>query len=441
MSQIIELIWRNRAYEEATRDPVDGQPNRKGAMFAGFKTEMGFDSETHKSTSRLRQEYLAYDRLCCYPGAVRDSTNEYCIGPQHGVDPASLNLPYNLQYPRTVATDLFRAGSHRHVADTTESGWHATPDEAASRHKKLQPTTDYSVNPGMVVRKRSRNDVDSELIAPEYTTLKFADDISYANAADTTVSIDLQESIAGVNAVLKKVVVQCSKAEHHISEITLDFSDITRGSGSISSSENPQSNLLTILMDGHEKLHTAHFDCKMGKFQSSKLKFAVRNVKYFPPMACEAGGFDCGSQIAVPDSVTFNCERVGTTNVAASLPNTLRGIPDDPFTSTISTGNNTREDISGRSKVSDAVNQGYRLVGDGRTDQATTTTNGSYIPNDDNLTTVSYTDKTEIKDDVKVAWRQPGVSEYKFKQRTTRGTILAISVFLQADVVNERRLL
>ena len=87
MSQLIELIWRNTAYEEAIKDPSANRDDRKGAMFAGFKTEMAFDAMTSRTIKKVRQEHYAYDRMTVYPGMVRDSTYDYNIGPQKGVDP------------------------------------------------------------------------------------------------------------------------------------------------------------------------------------------------------------------------------------------------------------------------------------------------------------------------------------------------------------------
>jgi hypothetical protein len=452
MSQLIELLWRNKAYEEAIQDPVSGLPDRVGAMFGGFRTEMGFDNSAKKPVKKTRQEYHAYDRVCVYPGLCRDGIFDYAIGPEKGVDPSSMDLPSNLQIPRTVKTDVYGIAGHIDEVSKTGSGTHGESLETFHSVPSTGTGTwapkehPYYHDPvGMMIRKRSRNQDDENAVAEEYATVKFVDDLNYANAGDTTISIDLAESIAGVGAVLKKVTVQCSKADHHISEVTLDFSDITRGSGSISSSEHPQANLLTILLDGKEKLHTAYFDCKMGKFGASKFKLGVKQVKYFPPMAHPSGGFDPGSQVAVPGSVTFGCERlyagestdttdpyVGKRTAADTYANPHRGEVNATFP------------MSGRQMVSDAVNQGYQVAADTlKPEIHTYLKEGGQLKTMRNLEANSTTHAnsgnpttgTELstQDGPAVSWRLAGCSSYTFKPRESRGTILAINVVLQAD--------
>lgn len=465
MSQLIELIWRNKRYTEGTRDPDVAFPDRKGAMFAGFSTEMGFENETGKPSKKPRQEHASYDRVCVYPGTCMDNKYSYAIGPQHGSDPASLDLPHILQVPRTVKTDVFsykrQIDRVRNDGSTTNLGpenYHAIPEQGTA----LYPPDEnghphYFKEPGMTIRKRGKFSSDSSATVDlqDYSTLGFIDDIDYANAGDTNVAIDLNESIAGVTAVLKKVVIQMSKENHHISEVVIDFSDITRGSGSISSSSNPQSNMLTIMLDGKSKLHEAFFDCKMGKFGASKFKLGIADVNYFPPMSCAAGGFDAGSQVAVPGDIYMSCERKFDTPSSTlhelqgqfkddqlhSWPNPARGVPDP-----------TKYVSSGSTLVRDAVNSGFRMDGTGSltaTDSAGTaaqraacygsvtnaigTQLGTTQRNSDNLITTSDNGTTAITGTVNHQWMQPGVSTYSFKPRETRGTLLAVNVVLQAD--------
>lgn len=453
MSQLIELLWRNRAYTEGIADPAVNYENRKGAMFAGFKTEMGFDNDTRKPQKRTRHEYLNYDRCLVFPGKLEDSTNSYHIGPTNGQDPASLDLPSSMQMPRTIATEIYDSGKQLTAASI--QNWHTKPEEGSGpgivdpskygvKPDDTHGTPEHMLKPGMMVRQRARYaDDGNDPVAEKYAVAGFINDIDYGNAGDCTVSIDLAESIAGVSCVLKKVVVQFSKVDHHISEFTLDFSDITRGSGSISSSENPQSNLLTILLDGKEKLHTSYFDCKMGKFGASKFKLGVRNVHYFPPLSCEAGGFDSGSQVATATSMTFNCEKsyegAMTTEAGSSLdvapqfarspnqawPNPLRGVPEEGCGATL---------------VADAINQGYDMIGkaaDGTGDATSADHTSSTTPQpntsdlNDNKTTTSA--GKEITSVAQVCWRRAGCSSYTVQPRKTRGTILAVNVTLQAD--------
>ena len=459
MSQLIELLWRNRAYVEGTLEPDSGQPERKGAMFAGFSSEMAFDNQSGRPIQKTRQEYLGYDRVCVYPGTCRDSKYDYNIGPEFGIDPASIDLPAHLQYPRTIKTDVFNTDNQIDAKagvafGTSMSKYQNTPALGAAKNTGWEPTAApfYNTEPGMMIRKRARNAVDESVVTDQYAVAGFVPDLNYANAGDTTVSIDLAESIAGVGSVLKKITVQCSKANHHISEITLDFSDITRGSGSISSSENPQANLLTILLDGTEKVKECYFDCKMGKFGSNKFKLGLKSVKYFPPLACPSGGFDPGSQVAVPGDVTFGCERlydlasaeskepyVRRENGADSYPNPLRGATNASDHSLDS------HHISGARNVGDAVNQGYNIVGLGKTTHSSTSYDGSILAKEENLTTTApnsnaeiapspWTDTANIQHSrPEVMWKMAGCSSYTFKPREVRGTILAINVVLQAD--------
>lgn len=461
MSQLIELIWRNKSYVEGTRDAADGYPQRKGAMFAGFKTEMGFDNMTGKPIKKTRQEYAGYDRVCVYPGLCRDGTHDYNIGPQKGVDPSSIDLPMDLQIPRTIPTEVYepanqldRVKGKPSVSGTLEHYQNdSEPSDASQLDLWRSLSVPYNaVGTGMMIRKRSRFTDDSDVIAPVYAKVGFVDDLNYANAGDTTVSIDLNESISGVGAVLKKVVVQCSKTDHHISEVVLDFSDITRASGSISSSENPQANLLTILMDGHERVHTAYFDCKMGKFSASKFQLGVKSIKYFPPMGTPAGGFDPGSQVAVPGDVSVHCEKHyhdasatgtettnrATTDVHYSLPNAYRSDPKDSAGNTL---------VTGARMVADAVNAGYHISGSSEDGTAKTSADDSaQYPTHakssltelsknttQTLATAAHPGVHEITRDVSVAWSMPGVSSYTFKPRQPRGSVLAISIVLQAD--------
>ena len=456
MSQLIELLWRNKAYTEGIRDPLVGNDSRRGAMFAGFKTEMAFDNATGKPIKKTRQEYNAYDRICVYPGLCRDATNDYNIGPENGIDPSALDLPHNLQIPRTIKTDVFESSYQIDKMSGSDIGeglskWQDTPSDGVQRG--LYPPTDWqqknttvpyhAVEPGMMIRKRQRHTTDASVVSEEYTTAGFVEDLNYANAGDTTISIDLAESIAGVGCTLKKIVVQCSKVEHHISEIVLDFSDITRGSGSISSNENPQSNLLTVLLDGREKMVTAYYDVKMGKFSSGKFKLGLRSVKYFPPLACAAGGFDSGSQVAIPGDITIGCEKlfapsnstgepIDTTGYMYSYPNSLRGIVSET-TGTAEGGSNK---VTGARQVADVVNQGYDLNGSNKLSASTyhNYSDYSFTPKESNLTTTDAKSITQVEKNVSVEWRMPGVSNYTFKPRQTRGSILAINVVLQADV-------
>jgi len=458
MSQLIELLWRNRAYVEGIADPVEGYDNRKGAMFAGFKTEMGFDNETRMPQKRVKTEYTNYDRTLVYPGKLEDSSYSYHIGPTNGQDPASLDLPSVMQIPRTIATDVFnQARQLKTSVDESNPivGWHDTPEHGSGpgvedkgefgvKPDDTRGNPPHMIKPGMMVRQRARyGDDGDDPVAAKYAVASFVDDIDYGNAGDCTVSIDLAESIAGVNCILKKVVVQFSKVDHHISEFTLDFSDVTRGSGSISSSENPQSNLLTILLDGKERVHVSYFDCKMGKFGASKFKLGVRNVRYFPPLSCEAGGFDAGSQVATPASMTFNCEKAyepaltteGGQVIGQSVqlarhpgqawPNPLRGVPSEGC---------------GAVFVADAINMGYDLIGkaadgSGSDVSLTHSQNAEALPctsdlNDNKTVTAGG---EPITSKAQVCWRRAGCSSYTIQPRKARGTILAVNVVLQAD--------
>ena len=413
MSQLIELVWRNRAYVEAMKDPELGFPNRKGAMFAGFSSEMGFENETGKPSKKPRQEVASYDRVCVYPGMCMDNKYTYNIGPQFGCDPASLDLPYNLQIPRTVRTSTFTSTRQLSVEPAK---YHSSVDEVQG-HEKLDETGKpaYFKEPGMTIRKRGKFSTDASAVVDvnSYAALSYVDDIDYANAGDTSVSIDLNESVSGVTAILKKVVIQCSKENHHISEVVIDFSDITRGSGSISSSAAPRSNLLTILMDGKTKMHEAYFDCKMGKFGANKFKLGVADVNYFPPMATPAGGFDAGSQIAVPGDIVFDVDgNHNSRNALAQIP--------------------TQTTQAGSGRVRDAVNAGYFIgasnhaeSGDNVNEQT-----GTIQRDGDNQQSIN---NTQYEDVSAVLWKTPGVSHYTFKPREPRGTILAINVVLQAD--------
>ena len=481
MSQLIELLWRNKAYVEGCSDPHVSYPNRKGAMFAGFTTEMGFDNNNTQPSKKVRHEYINYDRVAVYPGVVQDHSNTYNIGPVNGTDPASTDLPANLQIPRTIKTDVFNANNR--LEEGAAADYHDRPEDGYGYGSKATDVDNFKakpdakgrpphlLNPGMMVRKQERFADDTDPVSSEYTSASFVEDIDFQNAGDTWVSIDLNDSIAGVGAILKKVVVQCSKADHHISEVCLDFSDVTRTSGSISSSENPQSNLLTILLDGKEKVHTAYFDCKMGKFGSSKFKLGLNRVRYFPPLSCEAGGFDSGSQVAQPGDLYFSCEkkfepsidnadiykgtaRDGETVEGAgdgtvdldikeeygrhpmqSWPNTLRGIPNDY--------------ICGQQMVADSINAGYNLIGVDasgapaavqsymKTAVPGTTSdllyNSTKTQEQNDMFFFPNPTGEEIVNDCKINWLRTGCSTYTFKPRQPRGTILAINVVLQAD--------
>ncbi len=510
MSQLIELLWRNTAYEDAIKAPNIRFANRKGAMFAGFDTEMSFDSTSKTVTKKFRQEAMSYDRICVYPGKVVDSQHDYNIGPLGGVDPASLDLPMAMQMPRTVETERFsadlqvdyanaqlladrpsttndnqmgiadpnvvggapnaqqqtggfsQAAEYYQASCATGNGPKGWPDKKDPEQRD-SGKPNYLVPPGMMIRKRTRHGTDSSIVSDNYAQLAFADDMNFNSAGETKVLMDLDNNVTGVGCVLKKIVVQCSKEHHHISEISLDFSDITRSSGSISSNENPQANILTILMDGKTKLHEAYYDVKMGKFASNKFHLGLSSVRYFPPLASPAGGFDAGSQVAVPDTLTFNCERLGvdsSLDAAVSVSNqgyVDRG-PGDSFpnplrgTAAKLTNNDTTRDQygpTGARNVADAVNMGYQMesaahgeVGNpnyvkGKFDvEAPPANRVTMHTAGDNLVTNDFGAVGQLVPEVRrpqVNWKMSGASSYTFKPRETRGTILAVTVIMQAD--------
>jgi hypothetical protein len=486
-SQLIELLWKNRAYEEGISDPGSSE-RAKGAMFAGFSTEMSFDSAVGKATKKTRSEYSSYDRIAVYPGRVQDAQNQYDIGPRNMVDPASLDLPANLQIPRTIRTDVFRDDrqidkikASTQFAAVTDNGAASANDRTGgladfqfepkfgdprfpADENKLAPC--YFKEPGMLVRKRGRYGTDGSNISSSYAVAGFVEDIDFANAGDTTTSIDLAESISGVSACLKKITIQCSKENHHISSVAIDFSDVTRGSGSISSSAHPRANVLTILMDGKTKLQENYFDCKMGKFGSSKFALTVREVKYFPPMATPQGGFDPGSQVAIPGNIVFNCEK-------NYEPATMKEDGNNSFfessgaNSTNNRGyrlrapnqcwpNPLRPEAgihgTGAENVRAAINQGFNMTGKDESglnekkyenpNTQINTTAGT--PNEssmqlacDNVHTVGDEGNDIVQGieyaQPEVKWSMSGCSSYIFKPRESRGTILSINVVLQAD--------
>ena len=561
-SQLVELIWRNRAYQDGISDPDGVSDYRVGAMFGGFRTEMGFDNEKRIPEKKVRQEYISYDRVCAYPGRVQDSKFAYDIGPTAGCDPASMDLPAQLQMPRTVATDVhdaakerkldFRAGLYsqrvrREVRGDEDGRTEIVAPEDGDYAKGMTNPIDADIgkgrdgdgrpthflNPGMMVRKRPLYSEDDVPISNEYAAIKYVDDIDYSNAGDTSVDIDLNETISGVNCVLKKIVIQCSKSDHHISELTVDFSDITRGSGSITSSENPQCNQLTIMLDGKKKLHTAYFDCKMGKFGASKFKLGIKDVRYFPPMSNSAGGFDAGSQIAPHGAITMRAEKQfepatyremgmpplygftttnpGTDDIAAELDAqgvgmgfdtrrfdesggiyarktdsvSARGAAPDPrhmFATKLGAPHkivplwaeryptqawpntlNREPSVygSGASNVADAVNAGFDL-------RADTVVDGEVVPETNPVapiagvtvldtgtkeqvdvewprslnvgTTHDWTTNQTVRNDsnpmmsnAAIRWHRAGCSNYEFRPRESRGTLLAVCITMQAD--------
>ncbi len=460
MSQLIELVWRNKAYLEGTSDP-DGSAKRHGALFAGFSTEMSFLHGGGFSVPKDRGEVMNYDRVLVYPGMVQDSAISYRIGPQRGLDPASLDLPMTHQIPRTVATTVFNNTTKTNSIDKfhteTTSGYGDERGAGSVGPGDEIPVPDEGrpkpfLNPGMMIRKRPRNTDDVLITASEHMKLAYIPDIDYNNPGECALSIDLQESIAGTPATLKKVVLQFSKENHHISEVTLDFSDVTRGSGSISSSTAPRQNSLTILCDGKKRLQDVAFDCKMGNFGANKFKLTVSEVKYFPPLATPAGGFDPGSQVAILGDLQFGCEKNYEPNTvqedgtafATSAQAAAMGIARLPMHAMPNPLRDaTVDDLGGGAQnVADAVNKGYDLIGQASVDVGSGTAKkeysatrsiaaGSVNAATDNIDVNTH--KNRLDQELNVQWRRVGCSSYTVKQREPKGTLLAVNIILQAD--------
>ena len=217
----------------------------------------------------------------------------------------------------------------------------------------------------------------------------------------------------------------------------------------------------------------------MGKFGASKFKLGLSGVKYFPPMSCSAGGFDAGSQVAQVKHLTFGCEKLYEADMddstaedlpygdrqqadintmrADAYPNPLRGIKKATNKNGKSgpVANNYR--FSGARMVADAVNAGYQ-VHDGLDKPAIQNTyavnidvagkedliesilplEANTVATHGNLTqagAATMSDDATVKEraEPKCSWHMAGASSYTFRPREPRGTILAITVCLQAD--------
>ena len=172
----------------------------------------------------------------------------------------------------------------------------------------------------------------------------------------------------------------------------------------------------------------------MGKFGANKFKLGLADVNYFPPMSTSAGGFDPGSQVAVPGDIQFVCERRGDYSGGAGAgtpfadanaqfwPNPLRDIPI--------AGNSS----GGSQMVRDAVNTGFQVKADNSMADPDVTVNGTLNQrNGDNVITSAAAGAVGLSGNPVVMWKTPGVSSYSFKPRESRGTVLAVNVVLQAD--------
>ena len=197
-------------------------------------------------------------------------------------------------------------------------------------------------------------------------------------------------------------------------------------------------------------------------------------MRYFPPLGCAAGGFDPGSQVAVPGAITFGCEKLYESQIKAedtgetsdkldvedarqaqqdvtqpfptrgpsdAYPNPLRGVAEVQA-STATTDEPKKHGVVGARNVADAVNMGYKLVGAGKANASDTYTDESSTLQEltSNYTTTTRTGTTEIQESgasadetLRCQWKMAGCSSYTFKPRETRGSILAINVILQAD--------
>jgi hypothetical protein len=132
-ASMIELVWRNPAYEKGLQ--------QHGALFGGFKSEVNSDYESGRPGKKTRTEYKKFDRQFVYPGFIEDSTSAYHIGNSEGWDPACASaagsVPPDLQMPRAVLTS-----SHREHA--TPAGKKDLSTQIANLPKRAQSTMSYA---------------------------------------------------------------------------------------------------------------------------------------------------------------------------------------------------------------------------------------------------------------------------------------------------------
>jgi|TARA_R110000737_G_scaffold260848_4_gene269162 hypothetical protein len=410
-AQLIELIWRNPAYQRATQSPASEDDTvGKGALFGGFRTTSSCAySQADAPSKRLRSEYDTSNRVLCYPGELFDKKYKYVLGPENGWDKDSRELPIETALVRTTPTDRdsYRDAAANPSFKTSVPAWNEIRRYTSTQSGDSDAPLDYK----QAADNKARTDGGTERI-------QFVDDINWANEGDTTMTMDLEESITGANCNLKKICLQFSKENHHASEVTFDFSDITRAQGSISSSSHPMANMITILLDGKEKLHTSYFDCRMGKFGANKFKLSVKSIKYFPPLSSPLGGFDAGSQVA----------RDVRTVYRIAPPSSLATTPDAGFSNTTNPASQaTGDPNAGRAGAASRTVAAINNYGANEIDPADAYTWKYY--GGDGLATVGA-GVGAIAQTMDVS---AGISEYSTAARETRGTLLSAAIYLQAD--------
>ena len=416
-AQLIELIWRNPAYQRATQSPASEDDTvGKGALFGGFRTTSSCAySQADAPAKRLRSEYDTANRVLCYPGELFDKKYKYVLGPENGWDKDSRELPIETALVRTTPTDR---DSYRDAEanpffttsdDKTVPAWNEIRRYSATQSLDSDAPVDYKQaadSAGTTTHKARPNDGER---------IQFVDDINWANEGDTTMTMDLEESITGANCNLKKICLQFSKENHHASEVTFDFSDITRAQGSISSSSHPMANMITILLDGKEKLHTSYFDCRMGKFGANKFKLSVKSIKYFPPLTSPLGGFDAGSQVA----------RDVRTVYRIAPPSSLAITSDAGFSNTTNPASQATGDPN--ATRAGAASRAVAAINNYGVNDSTDAYTWKYYGGDGLATVGAGTAGAQTMD------VSAGISEYSTAARETRGTLLSAAIYLQAD--------